>query len=403
MRKLILMLALLGGAPGVRADQWPMWRGPRLDGHSDEKNLPVKWSATENVAWKTPIPGRGHSSPIVWGDRVFLTTAIERDQKRMLMCLDRRNGQVMWEKEVLRAPLEQKHSLNNYASATPATDGERVYVAFLDRPNVRVVCYDMEGNEVWRVSPGTFRSMHGWAAAPILYKNLVIVNCDQDGDGYIVALDKKSGDEKWRTPRPNRTRSYCVPLIVEAGGRMQMVMTGSKCTASYDPDTGKELWLVDGPTEQFVASPVFSEGMFFITGGFPTFHYMGITPQGQVVYHEKTGAYVPSPIAVGKHVYMVSDEGMGLCIDIASGNRVWSQRLGKHHRPSPVYADGLIYFLADDGEMFVIRASPKFEVVARNSIGEECFASPAISRGQIFIRTVGNLYCIGRGEEAAGQ
>jgi outer membrane protein assembly factor BamB len=408
MKKLILLLSLLAGplAPRAAADEWPMWRGPKLNGHSDEKNLPTRWSPTENIAWKVPIPGKGHSSPILFGDRVFLTTAIEREQKRMLLCLNRLNGNLLWEKEVLSAPLEQKHSLNNYASATPATDGQRIYVAFLDRPNVRLVCYDMDGNELWRISPGTFRSMHGWAAAPILHKNLVIVNCDQDADGFLAAFDKLTGNEVWRTPRPNRTRSYCVPLIVEApagSGKMQMVLTGSKCTAGYDPDTGKEIWLVDGPTEQFVASPVFSEGLFFITGGFPTFHYMGITPAGRVVYHERTGAYVPSPIAVGKHVYMVSDDGMGMCIDIATGDRLWSHRLGKHHRPSPVFADGLLYFLSDEGDTFVIKASPKFELISKNSLNEDCFASPAISRGQIFIRTTANLYCIGRQQEAAGQ
>jgi len=402
MRKVVTLLVLVWSLP-ARAEEWPMWRGPLGNGHSSESAIPLRWSNSENVAWKVPIPGKGHSSPIVWGNRIFLTTAIEEDRQRILLCLSRAGGQTLWEKQVLVAPLEQKHSLNNYASATPATDGQRVYVAFLDRPNVRLVCYDMDGHELWRVSPGSFRSMHGWAAAPIIYKNFVILNCDQDGQGFLVAYDKLSGHEIWRTPRPNHTRSYCVPLIAEADGRTQMVLTGSKCTASYDPDNGHELWMVDGPTEQFVASPVISDGIFFITGGFPTFHYMGITPRGDVLYHERMGAYVPSPIAVDKNVYMVTDEGQAWCIETKSGNRVWSQRLGRHHRPSPVYADGYLYFLADDGEMFVLKASPKFELVAKNRLEEDCFASPAISRGQIFIRTVTNLYCIGKQDEASGK
>jgi outer membrane protein assembly factor BamB len=402
MKRLVTLLVLICSV-SLRAEEWPMWRGPKGNGHSAESTLPVRWSKSENIAWKVSIPGKGHSSPIIWGDKIFLTTAIEDQQQRMLLCLSRTTGKPLWERQVLVAPLEQKHSLNNYASATPATDGQRVCVAFLDRPNLRLVCYDMDGNELWRVSPGAFRSMHGWAAAPILYKNLVILNCDQDADGFLVAYDKISGDERWRAKRPNRTRSYCVPLIAEAGGRMQMVLTGSKCTAAYDPDTGDELWMVDGPTEQFVASPVLSDGIFFTTGGFPTFHYMGITPKGEVLYHEKMGAYVPSPIAVDKHVYMVTDEGQAWCIETKTGNRLWSQRLGRHHRPSPVYADGYLYFLADDGEMFVLKASPKFQLVAKNRLEEDCFASPAISRGQIFIRTVSNLYCIGKDQEAAGK
>ncbi len=401
-----MLFVVLVGPLVARAEEWPMWRGPLGDGHSTESGVPIRWSNTENVAWKVAIAGKGHSSPIVWGNRVFLTTAIEGERKRMLLCLSRASGNTLWERQVLVAPLEQKHTLNNYASATPATDGERVYVAFLDKPNVRLVCYDMGGHELWRITPGTFRSMHGWAAAPIIYKNLVILNCDQDGQGFLAAYDKVSGQERWRTDRPNHTRSYCVPLIAEAPsekGKMQMVLTGSKCTAGYDPDTGKELWIVDGPTEQFVASPVLSDGIFFITGGFPTFHYMGITPQGKVLYHEKMGAYVPSPIAVDKNVYMVTDEGQAWCIETKSGNRLWSKRLGQHHRPSPVYADGHLYFLADDGEMFVLKASPKFELVAKSRLEEDCFASPAISRGQIFIRTVNNLYCIGKQDEAAGK
>src|SRR5947207_1769223 len=228
MRRLLTLLLLVCPL-WASAEEWPMWRGPAGNGHSSESGIPLRWSNTENVAWKIPIPGKGHSSPIIWGDRIFLTTAIEQEQKRMLLCLSRITGKTLWERQVLIAPLEQKNSLNNYASATPATDGQRVYAAFLDRPNVRLVCYDMDGNEQWRVSPGTFRSMHGWAAAPIIYKNLIILNCDQDAQGYLVAYDKISGDERWRTPRPNHTRSYCVPLVAEAGGQMQMILTGSKC------------------------------------------------------------------------------------------------------------------------------------------------------------------------------
>ena len=404
MRQALLILPLLAMlvAPAGASD-WPQWRGPALNGISQDTSPPTKWSATENVAWKTPIPGKGHSSPIIVGQKVFLTTAIEEKRQRVLMCLDKKTGEVLWQKDVLEAPLEKKHHLNNYASATPASDGQRIFVTFLKNPEVIAVAYDLEGNEVWRKNPGTFRSIHGWAAAPVLYKDLVILNCDHDGDGYLVALDTRTGEEKWRTSRPNRTRSYCVPLIVNAAGKDQLVMTGSKCVASYDPATGREIWRIDGPTEQFVASPVFSDETIFITAGFPTFHLMGIDPSGSgnvttthVKYHEKQGAYVPSPIAVGPHVFMVTDEGQAWCLEIKSGKRLWSQKLGKHHRPSPVYANGNLYFLADDGECFVFKAAPKFELVSRNKLGEDCFASPAISGNQIFIRTLGHLYCIGQ-------
>jgi outer membrane protein assembly factor BamB len=246
MSRLIPTCFFLISAPLLLADDgnWPMWRGPRGDGTSRETGFPTLWTATENIRWKTPIPGRGHSSPIVWGDRVFLTSAIESGdpveaKDRLLLCIDRKDGQIVWQKTVLKARLEGIHKLNSRASATPATDGERVYVTFLDDPKVMVAAYDFNGNEVWRVSPGEFESRHGFCSPPILYKDLVIVNCDQDAFGkkkpaYIVALNRKSGKEKWRIDRTHRIRSYCPPLIVEAAGKMQMVLTGAETVASYD-------------------------------------------------------------------------------------------------------------------------------------------------------------------------
>lgn len=403
---LFFLLTLLGRS--LRADDWPMWRGPANDGHSSEANIPLKWSATENIAWKVAISGKGHSSPVVFGDRIFLTTCLQQEQKRVLICLDRKTGAALWQRDAVTAPLERKHSLNNYASSTPATDGKHVWVTFLEFPDIRVLCYDMEGNLVWSKSPGTFKSVHGWGSSPILYKDMVIVNCDQDAVAYLVAFDQLTGEERWRTDRPNRTRSYCNPIIVdtsaEGGSRKQMVLTGSKSVASYDPETGRQWWVIDGPTEQFVASPVYTDGVIFITGGFPTFHLMGIDPTGagnvsgsHVLWHDAhSGAYVPSPIADGAYVFVVSDDGQATCLEAKTGVRKWSQKIGKHFRPSPVWAEGRLYYLADNGEMTVLKSGPRFEVLAKNPIGEDCFASPAISRGQMFIRTLGNLYCVGQ-------
>jgi len=397
-------------ADALPADYWPQWRGPTLDGHSREKNVPLRWSRTENVAWKVPVPGAGHSSPIVWQDRIFLTTCIEKELKRRLLCFSRADGRLLWSRDILTAPLERKHPLNCYATGTPATDGRYVFAAFLAAPDVWVVCCDLDGNEIWRKSPGRFYSMHGWGCGPILYKDLVILNCDQDAprgqQAYIVALEKATGRERWRIDRPNKIRSYCNPLIVRAADRMQMVLTGSRCVASYDPDTGAQHWLIDGPTDQFVASPVYADETFFITGGYPTLHIMGIRPDGSgnvsathVRWHQRTGAsYVPSPIAFDKYFAVVSDEGLCTCVEARTGRRVWSRQLGAHHRPSPVCAEGRLYFLADNGDMFVLRAAPELELLATNSIGEDCFASPAISRGQIFIRSTTSLWCIGKAQ-----
>ncbi len=286
---------------GASAEQWPGWRGPRGDGTSLEVNVPIRWSTTDNICWKVPIPGTGHSSPIVWDERIFLTTCLEREEKRALLCLNRSDGRLLWQREVLQARLERKHNLNSFASATPASDGKHVWVTFLQDPDIQIACYDFDGNKVWQRSPGEFHSIQGFCSSPVLYKDLVILNGDQDAEAWIVALDKATGQERWRTDRPNRTRSYCTPLLIDATGKKQIVLTGSKCVASYDPDTGKQIWIIDGPTEQFVSSMVFTDNVLFLTAGYPTYHLMGIRPDGagnvtktHVLWHDRQAAdYVP--------------------------------------------------------------------------------------------------------------
>jgi hypothetical protein len=391
-------------AAGAVAEEWPGWRGPRGDGTSAETGVPVHWSQIENVRWKTAIPGKGHSSPIIWGDRIFLTTCQEDLGKRLLLCLNRLDGQILWERVVITAPLEPKHNLNSYASATPATDGKHVWAAFFAAPRMHVFCYDFAGNLVWEKSLGEFHSKHGFCSSPVLYKDLVILNGDQDAEAWIVALDQATGAERWRTDRPNRTRSYCVPIIIDVAGKRQLVLSGSKCIASYDPDTGHQIWIIDGPTEQFVASLVYGDDLLFMAAGFPTYHLMGIRPDGvgnvtdtHVVWHDRRAQdYVPSPIAHGKYFFNVNDDGVAGSYVAKTGKRMWKERLGRHHSASPVSAGGRLYFLDDDGTTFVIKSGPRFELVSRNTLGEECYASPAIAHGQIFIRTLHHLCCIGK-------
>jgi len=282
LSKWFLTICALSLVTAAVAENWPSWRGPRLDGTSAGRDVPTHWSNSSNVVWSTPVPGIGHASPIVWENRVFTVTSIADKQARDLLCFDRGTGRLLWQKTVINSPLEKKHSLNSHASSTPTTDGKLIYVAFLDRNEMVVAAYDFEGHRKWLVRPGAFSSMHGFCSSPILYKDLVIVNGDHDGDGYMVSLRRDSGEEPWRIDRPNKMRSYCAPLIREMAGKMQMVLAGSQCVASYDPATGKLHWIIDGPTDQFVASPVYSErtGLVYITGGYPDHHILAIKPDG---------------------------------------------------------------------------------------------------------------------------
>jgi outer membrane protein assembly factor BamB len=395
-RILVILLAL--AVLPLRAENWPQWRGPRLDGTSTETGLPTTWSANENIAWRTELPGEGHASPIVWEDRVFTVAARAGTEERLLLCLDKATGKLLWESVVVKAPPERIHRLNSLASSTPATDGERVFTAFLDAGTVVVSAHDFAGKQVWQKRPGRFSSVHGFCSSPILHADKVIVNCDHDGDGYIVAFARADGRELWRIDRPNKTRSYCVPIIREAGGRTQMVLAGSKCVASYDPDTGRQLWLMDGPTEQFVASLVFGEssGLFFLTAGYPEHHLLAIRPDGTIAWRTKRGAaYVPSPIAIGDYFIVTSDSGVAHSFVAKTGELAWQERLGEQHA-SIISAQGLAWFLNDKGEMNIVRPGPAFERVARNDLGERCYASPAISDGRIFLRTEKAIVCIGK-------
>jgi outer membrane protein assembly factor BamB len=385
------------------AENWPGWRGPRGDGTSLEQGVPIRWSPTENIAWKVELPGTGHASPVIWDDRVFVASCREEEKERILVCLDRVTGKLLWQQVVLRSPLERKHRLNSFASSTPATDGKRIYVSFLDADKMAVAAYDLSGNRLWLARPGAFSSVHGYCSCPVLFEDKVIVNGDHDGDAYLAALDRATGRTLWKIDRENKTRSYVTPIIRQIDGRTQMILSGSKCVASYDPHDGSRHWIIDGPTEQFVASLVYNGKLLFLTAGYPELHMMAIRPDGHgnvtdthVVWHTNKGAsYVPSPIAAGEYFLVVSDGGVASCFEAASGKRLWMKRLGTHFSSSLVSAGGLVYFTDDKGRTTVVRPGGELEIVAENELHEDCRASAAISGGQIFFRGDTHLFCIG--------
>ena len=408
----------------LQAENWPGWRGPRGDGSSVSTNLPMNWDGAsgENVKWKAAIPGTGHSSPVVYGDRIFVASCLPKTQERVLISIDRKTGKILWQKTVLKARLEKKHSLNSFASGTPATDGETVIASFLevepteiDAPNVGgkrkiypgtmvVAAYDFDGNEKWKVKPGSFISAHGFCSCPVFFKDLVIINGDHDGESYILALNKKTGEVAWKVPRKYGIRSYVTPLIRNIGGRTQMVFSGSKHIISLDPSNGKQHWMVEGPTEQFVSSMVFDGEQFYMCAGFPTYHVMAIDGTGEgdvtdtaVKWHvQNVRCYVPSPVVIGKYLMVADDRGTANCFDTKTGERHWQNRLGNHFSASLLAVNGLAYLLADDGTMKIVRPGKELEVVAENKLGESCYASPAVAGDQLFIRGEKHLYCISK-------
>lgn len=387
------------------AENWPCWRGPRGDGTSQDKNVPTQWDADTNIIWKTALPGSGHASPIVWGNRIFTITAVPERQQRILLCLDCQSGTILWQKIVLDSPLEKKHNNNSFASGTPATDGKKVYAAFLDGKDVAVCAYDFSGEKLWLVRPGTFESPHGFSCSPVLCQDKIIINGDSKGDAFIAALSRDDGKTIWKIPHENRKLSYSTPLVREINGRIQIIHTGNQSVTSYNPDDGSVYWFVDGPSEEFVASPVYNNisGMFYISSSYPQRHLLAIRPNGSgnvtkthIAWRSTDGAYyVPSPICAGEYLLTTNTSGQAYCFEAATGRILWDRSLGRQY-PSPVLVDGLVYIPNDDGVVNVVRPGSAFELIAQNAIGEKMNASPAVSDGRIYLRGEKHLFCIGK-------
>ena len=435
VKAFIVVVVLISVAAVTPAANWPQWRGPDGSGISNEKNLPASWTPTTNIKWKAAIPGRGHSSPIVWGNRVFVTTAVEGDvvpgakaAKHMLgdkefvhpdsigadrkhtfkvIALNRESGKVVWEATAWEGtPYDNRHRKSSYAASTPATDGKMVYAFF---GTEGLYAYDFNGKLAWKAQLGNLANLGmGTGTSPILFENLVIVQCDEDnGEGsFIVALDKKTGKEAWRTPRKIQI-SWSTPLLVKTATRSELITSGTETVISYDPATGKELWRHKGVESNAIPSPVANNEMVFLVAGFPAKIAMAIklggsgdltgTPNVPWKYAKGT-AYVPSPILYGDYLYLTTDRGILTCIDAKTGEVKYEG--GRIPIPatftaSPVAFEGKILMTSEDGDTFIVKAGPKHEVLGTNSVGEPVYASPAIADGRIFIRGEKNLYCIG--------
>jgi outer membrane protein assembly factor BamB len=313
----------------------------------------------------------------------------------------------------VQGPLEPQNKENSHASGTPATDGGRVYVAFRVGDDIVVAAHRLaDGKQLWLVRPGTHSGEWGFSNEPVLYKDKVILDGDSKGDSFLVALSRTDGKTLWRVPRTHQGISYSAPLIREMAGRPQLIQCGDRSVTSFDPDTGQQLWTVDGPSEEFVATPTYSEkaGLVFISSSWPKTVLLAIRPDGHgdvtnthVVWRDTKGApYVPSLLVAGDYLLSLSNAGVAFCYEAATGKVLWQQKLGRHHA-SPVLVNGLVFFINDDGQINVIKPGPKFERVAQYELGESCYASPAISDGQVFLRGFQHLFCLGRKPESVRE
>jgi outer membrane protein assembly factor BamB len=422
--------------PGAANKDWAQWRGSDGSGVSAETGLVLDWNPGKNILWKTPLAGLGHSSPVVWGNRIFLTSDVEgevlpgakavthiiegkeykhpdsigadRRHSLKVICLDRDTGKILWERTAYDGKVhDDRHRKGSYAAATAATDGTYVYVWF---GTEGMYCYDYSGKQVWKASMGPLPTVGmGPGTSPVLFQDLVLLQCDEDnGDNsFLAGLDKRTGKVVWKTPRKVEA-SWATPLLVRSPKGAELVCSGNQWIISYDPATGRELWRLKGHSSNAIGTPVTGLGMVFVYAGYPQKRTFAIrlgasgdlTGSSNIAWtYDRGTAYVPSSILYGDYIYLMSDRGLLTCLDAKTGAVQYDD--GRVPIPatftaSPVVVDGKILLVSEDGDTFVIKTGPRHEVLATNSIDEPVFSSPAISQGRIFLRGEKHLYCVGK-------
>jgi outer membrane protein assembly factor BamB len=447
--KPVRLIKLTAGAnaksskPASSKGSWPSFRGPQASGYVDGQNLPDKWDPKtgENILWRTPIPGLAHSSPVVWGNQLFVTSAVSSDpkasfrpglygdgdaskdrspQRWMLYALDKKNGKVLWERQAFEGePIDKRHIKSTYANSSPATDG-RIVVAWFGSQGV--YAYDVKGRFLWKVDLGRIDlgaydiPTYEWgpASSPIIWNNLVILQCDTQADSFLLALDAATGKTVWKTDR-EEIPSWGTPTVATTSSGPQLITNASNYIRGYDPQTGKELWRLGGSSKITAPTPVFSDDVIVVVSGRgperPIFVVNptargdvtlpgGKTSSDSVVWSMTgRGSYMPTPLAYGGKLYVLGNNGLFDAYELKSGREVYRQRLslvGSGFSASPVAADGKIYLSNEDGEILVVAAGEKFSHIATNSMGELLMATPALSDGVMYVRSSQSLFAIGR-------
>lgn len=404
----------------MQAANWPSWRGPNQDNTSSESKFPLEWNATKNRKWRVALPEAGNSSPIVWGNRVFLTQAVNDGKHRSVMCFDRASGQILWQKGVDFEAQDPRHKTNPHCAATPVTDGERVVASFA---SAGIVSYDFQGRELWRTDLGPQRHEWGQGSSPVIHGDLVIVYHGPGPNSALYALDKQTGAKKWRVELKEShplerfdgfkgqtngaIGTFATPLIVSASGRNEIVLPVANRVRSWSPETGKELWSCDGMNPLVYSSPTFGEGRIVAMGGFfGSVIYVkpggnGDVTANRLAYTQRmTKHCIGSPIIKDGHVYLSVTDGFVQCYDLTTAKLLWEERLKATGADpatwaSMVLAGDRLYIPNRSGDTIVLRAAPKFEVLATNPVGELSNSTLAFSDGDVFLRTHEALWCIG--------
>jgi outer membrane protein assembly factor BamB len=410
VRFVAIACLLLGVAlPAAAADNWPQFRGPTAQGHADDAEIPTTWSETENIVWKTPIHGRGWSSPVVWGSQVWLTTATADGKQMFAICVDRETGKVMHDLKLFENDKpEEIHELNSYASPTPCIEEGRVFVHF---GSYGTACLDTDSGKVlWQRRDLPCNHYRGPGSSPMPYGDTILIHYDGYDYQYVVALDKQSGDTVWRSDRDvdfgtdngDFKKAYCTPLVVETDGKRQLISPASKAVVALDPDTGKELWKVRYKEFSATARPVYGHGLVFVNTGFGKAEMWAIRPGGK---GDVTDTHVawrvtrsigskPSPVLLGDYLYQVHDSGVATCLDAKTGGDVWTKRLPGQYSSSLLASKDKVYFFNQQGQTTVIRGGEKFEPLATNTLDAGCMASPAVAGKALFVRTGTHVYRI---------
>ncbi len=397
-------VSLLGSV--AQAENWPQFRGPDGNGISSEKGIPVSWSPGD-YKWDVAIDGIGHAAPIIWGDSVFATSAEDEGAIRWLVCLDVKTGQQRWSR-LIGMNRSKKHNLSSWASSTPATDGERVYVTFADKESYSVAAFDFQGELLWRRSLGPFESQHGLGVSPILFEDMLILANDQDGPSAVVALDRANGTTRWvSSGRAFREASYSTPIVIQEPGTppLLIVASGAMGITGLDPRTGELQWRTEEFPLRTVASPVYGAGLVIAScgqGGRFGVKQIAVDPRernenGQASVRwvrEKLIPYVPTPIVFGDRLFEWSDQGIITCVDLKSGKDLWTKRLGGNYFGSPICIDGKVYGVDESGKVTVVAAGPEFQELGTSELGDASHSTPAVAHGRLFLRTFHRLKCL---------